>query len=105
MPTTITVLIAQGRLGKTYSLRNGVLQKTSVATAKGRAFGVWVNSAEGIADLLNEVTSDPNSVLIPGHFAGNDGELPFDIVFEDDLARLLGKPEGPALGRASRHRA
>ena len=92
------MLIAQGRLGKTYSLRDGVLQKTSVATAKGRAIGVRVNSAQDHAALLNEVTGDPSTVLIPGHFIGNDGDQPFDIVFEDELARLLGKEKGdPAL--------
>ena len=98
MHTNITVLIAQGRLGKTYSLRDGVLQKTSVATAKGRAFGVRVNSAQDHAALLNEVTGDPSTVLIPGHFIGNDGDQPFDIVYDNELAGLLGKPRRTSAG-------
>ena len=90
----ITVLTAQSRTGKSYSLRDGVLEKTSVATAKGIAIGVPVGSAQDLAALLNEVTGDPSAVPIPGHFIGNDGEQPFDIVFEKELAELLGKPVG-----------
>jgi hypothetical protein len=92
--TIITVLAAQSRTGKSYSLRDGVLEKTSVATVKGRAIGVPVGSAQDLAALLNEVTGDPSTVLIPGHFIGNDGGQPFDIVFEKELGELLGKPVG-----------
>ena len=91
-----------GRAGqarvKPYSLRDGVLQKTSVATAKGLATGVPAYSAQDLAALLGEVTGDPSKVLIPGHFLGNNDELPFDIVFEDELARLLGKPRRTSAG-------
>ena len=92
--TTLTVLTSQKRTGKSYSLRDGALQKTSVATAKGRAISVPVGSTQDLAALLNEVTGDPSAVLIPGHFIGNDGEQPFDIVFEKELGELLGKPLG-----------
>ena len=62
----ITVLTAQSRTGKSYSLRDGVLEKTSVATAKGRAVGVPVDTAQDLAELLRKITGDPRSVLIPG---------------------------------------
>ena len=61
----MTVLASQARTGKSYSLDDGKLRKTSVATAKGRAIGVRVNSAQDHAALLNEVTGDPSAVPIP----------------------------------------
>jgi hypothetical protein len=92
----ITVLVADKRTGKSYSLRDGELTKKSVATAKGRATGVPILSAAALVDLLDEVTGDPSKVVIPGHFIGNDGDEPFDIIFEKELAPLLGKSVGDA---------
>jgi hypothetical protein len=96
---TVTVLLADKRTGKSYSLRDGKLEKgKAAATAKGRAHGVRIADAEGLVALLEQVTSDPSAVLIPGHFIGNDDEQPFEIVFEEDLAEVLGKEKGdPAL--------
>jgi hypothetical protein len=86
----ITVLRAQSRTGKSYSLRDGVLEKTSVATAKGRAVGLTVDTARDHAELLREITGELRSVLIPGYFSGSDVNEPFDIVYEAELRELLG---------------
>jgi hypothetical protein len=90
----ITVLTAQSRTCKRYSLRDGVLEKTSVATVKGRAIGVPIGSAQDLGNLPAEVASDPSKVLVPGHFIGNDDERPFEVVYEAELAVLLGKSAG-----------
>ena len=92
---TITFLLADRRTGKSYSLSSdGTPKKTSVATAKGRAHGVPVHDAVGLVVVLEQATSDPKAVLIPGHFVGNDDEEPFDIIYEQELAELLGKAKG-----------
>ena len=81
--------------GKNYSLSNGVPEKgKAAATAKGRAHGVRISDAEGLASHLKQATDDSRTVLIPGHFIGNVADEPFDIVFEKELADLLGKEKG-----------
>jgi Virulence-associated protein E len=86
----ITVLTADKPTGKSYSLRDGKLDKVGVVNATGRAVGRPVDTAQDHAELLRKVTSDQRSVLIPGNFTGSSVGVPFDIVVKDELTELLG---------------
>jgi hypothetical protein len=91
----ITVLTSQQPTGKSYSLVDGELKKGNTAnSAKGRAFGAEVNTAEELAGLLRELTSAPNLVPIPGAFVGSKVDEHFDIVYEAELRELLGPKHG-----------
>jgi P4 family phage/plasmid primase-like protien len=90
----ITVLSTARPVGKHFELRNGQVHKGNGARfALGQARGAPIATAQHLMALLANVTAETNTVLIPGHFIGNDDETPFEIITKSDLADRLDLPE------------
>jgi hypothetical protein len=96
--TTITVLtsIKPKTTGKAYTLEpDGTLSKKAVvAITDATAEMIEVPTAEAMLAVIEQVTQSTNQVLVLNGFKNWSIGLPFNIVTNDRLEQLLGKPVG-----------
>lgn len=91
---TIITSTSPATVGKVFDVVDGRLTKSTVGNiAAGRAQGYGVADLAAMADMLDIVTAARDEVIVSAEWNGDDGGV-FDVVTEQELARLRGQPVG-----------